>query len=558
VTPPITADLAARVAPGSGAVVHRKPLTVVVASDAETDRIARGLTEVVEQLIAAGDLSFGPVAAGLQQFVVDHQPTGVAAVLDVAPDAIAFLFDQAVAIGDSTTHRASGRSGWTTVFVEGDSVSLVAGPGPERPVDWWSQLWAGTVAGSGVQVDLHRSSWSDLADSQPAIGQIDPDIDRPAGIATNGDGTAIDAMTVDPVTNDATPIDEIAIDVAPIDELPNGDAETDINNNGDAAQAETEINDDDAEAKTEISGLMTDLVAEDPAEDVDALADEPNDGDLGDGDGANSAFADSDLADRDLPAHDPGDTAEPAEDQLADGEPAEQRPSDDGNTADQGVDQHDAEPSIDQDDAEPIAEDEDETQSDEDEDEAESITNEDDGEPVIELGSDQIDLSSSSMPTWSWPPPVPEPAIGGPVETMASASAGARPTGASESAGILDPPPTAPTAEPIAGPPPMPADFPPPGQTADATPEPPSSSVASSHTATGPAAEPAAGPAPFDAQPPPANIAPISGPPPMPGAPTNGVAPSDLPPPPPGAEPIAGPPPMPGAATRRAEDDESD
>ena len=41
VTPPITADHAARVTPGQGTVVHRKPLTVVVSTEGDPDGTAR-------------------------------------------------------------------------------------------------------------------------------------------------------------------------------------------------------------------------------------------------------------------------------------------------------------------------------------------------------------------------------------------------------------------------------------------------------------------------------------------------------------------------------------
>ncbi len=167
--PPISADAAVRLAPGQGIVVHHKPLTVVVAPQGDVERTADAIGREVERLIESGDLSFGPVATGLQQFVIDHQPAGVAAVLDITPDPIAFLFDQAAAIGTGTVHRASGRAGWTTVFVEGDSVSLAAGAGPEQGVVGWSSLWAGVAPGQGAQVTLSRAYDPEAAGDGPDV-----------------------------------------------------------------------------------------------------------------------------------------------------------------------------------------------------------------------------------------------------------------------------------------------------------------------------------------------------------------------------------------------------
>ncbi len=153
---PIDVANAIRLIAGDGVVVHRKPLTVVVAASGPRDLTAQAITGAVEELINTGQLSFGPVAAALQDFVVDRQPRGVAAVLDISPDPIAFLFDQAAAVGPEESHRGDGRAGWTTVFISGDSVSLVVGTESEYPVVEWSQFWAGTIAGQGAQVPLTR------------------------------------------------------------------------------------------------------------------------------------------------------------------------------------------------------------------------------------------------------------------------------------------------------------------------------------------------------------------------------------------------------------------
>ncbi|MGB5758451.1 MAG: hypothetical protein WBM50_16170, partial [Acidimicrobiales bacterium] len=136
-TLPARSGGAAQLLPGDAIVVHRTPLTVVVAVDGEHATVAPVVTAMVDHLIESGQWSFGPVAEALQSFVVSHQPVGVAAVLDVEPDPIAFLFDRAVVFEPTDTHRGDGRSGWTTVFVSGPQVVVAAGDdnldGPSAP-----------------------------------------------------------------------------------------------------------------------------------------------------------------------------------------------------------------------------------------------------------------------------------------------------------------------------------------------------------------------------------------------------------------------------------------
>ncbi|MGI9594516.1 MAG: hypothetical protein ACR2QK_00065, partial [Acidimicrobiales bacterium] len=167
---------AAELIPGDGIVVHRKPLTIVISvADGAAD-IAPLATSLVDELMATGELVFGPVAEALQAFVVAYQPTGVAALLDVAPDPIAFLFDQARVAEVDEAHYGEGRAGWNTVFVAGPMVTLTAGTDSldhERPPGW-SRVIAGTVAGGGARTAIT----SVASPPGPALGQqpLEPDL----------------------------------------------------------------------------------------------------------------------------------------------------------------------------------------------------------------------------------------------------------------------------------------------------------------------------------------------------------------------------------------------
>ena len=222
-TLPARSRSAAQLLPGDAIVVHRKPLTVVVAVDGDHATVAPVATAMVDHLIESGQWTFGPVAEALQSFVVSHQPVGVAAVLDVGPDPIAFLFDRAVVFEPTDTHRGDGRSGWTTVFVSGPQVVVAAGDDnlddPSAP--GWSRLIAGTVAGGGIRMALDASP----AETQPqaeAVAQAaqvedvsvyEPAIDESAGYQSAGHEPAIDHAMVD-----ESAFHEPAIDHAVVDE----------------------------------------------------------------------------------------------------------------------------------------------------------------------------------------------------------------------------------------------------------------------------------------------------------------------------------------------------
>ena len=136
---------AIEVIPGDGIVINRKPLTVVIAAAGDPALIAPAAIDMVDGLARLGDWTFGPVAEALQEYVVANQPTGVAALLDITPDPIAFLFDQAQAAEPGEVHVGQGRGGWNTVFIAGPVVTLTVGGGQA----------AGAVPGLGTPGHRH-------------------------------------------------------------------------------------------------------------------------------------------------------------------------------------------------------------------------------------------------------------------------------------------------------------------------------------------------------------------------------------------------------------------
>jgi hypothetical protein len=145
---------AVQLVPGPGVVVHRAPLTVALSpATGDGGPEAAHLTALVDRLVEEhAELDFAPVAAGLQDFVVAYQPLGVAAVLDLSPEPIVFLFDRAVATNAQVTHRGDGRANWTTDFVAGDSVTLSVAADDSAP--GWARLLGGTVQAAGAVVPL--------------------------------------------------------------------------------------------------------------------------------------------------------------------------------------------------------------------------------------------------------------------------------------------------------------------------------------------------------------------------------------------------------------------
>ncbi len=155
---------AAELIAGEGVVVHRPPLTIVVAPTTDSATIAPLASQLADQLIDEGALQFAPVADALQRFVIAHQPLGIAALLDLAPEPIIFLFDQAEAIevepadrtAEPTVHTGDGRSGWTTELATLPMLTLVAGSDRQLQTaePGWGRLRAGTVPGDGVRIQV--------------------------------------------------------------------------------------------------------------------------------------------------------------------------------------------------------------------------------------------------------------------------------------------------------------------------------------------------------------------------------------------------------------------
>ncbi|MGF1597431.1 MAG: hypothetical protein ACFCVK_10980 [Acidimicrobiales bacterium] len=138
-----------------GAVVRGGRLTVVVSADlaaTEDPALIEATLEVVDRLEASGDWDFDEVAAGLHQLVIDHDPAGVAALLDTDTEPMIFLFDQGLAIEldpvggkERLRHEAMGRTGWTTEIVSGPEI-VIALRGAAQPTGW-TRLRAGAVVG---------------------------------------------------------------------------------------------------------------------------------------------------------------------------------------------------------------------------------------------------------------------------------------------------------------------------------------------------------------------------------------------------------------------------
>ncbi len=183
-----TDEAAAVIQPGHAVVIHRKPLTVIVAvENSVRGDSARAMSALVDKLIDDEQFEFGPVAGALQDFVVERQPAGVAALLDIAPEPILFLFDDATAIAGGETHSGVGRSGWTTAFATANSrVELAAGQNPDGDDSadhGWTQLREGTVGGGSVVVTAQApgiSSTGDTAASTATRGELEEEAETVA------------------------------------------------------------------------------------------------------------------------------------------------------------------------------------------------------------------------------------------------------------------------------------------------------------------------------------------------------------------------------------------
>ena len=309
---PIRSSGAAEILAGEGVVVHRPPLTVVVSVAGSSDNVAPVITNLVDGLVLGGQCDFGSVAEALQNFVVAHQPMGVAAVLDVGPDPIGFLFDQAQITDADITHRGEGRLGWNTIFISGTQATAMAGVEEDfyrDPSDGWVQIWAGTVTGGGARMPLLAGA--EAVDSPEA--QILP---AATGVAAGAAAVvAGSAALASHETDDELPSDTEAVADADLGE---GQDEAEDTAEDEAAEAETAddeaaIADSDQTETTEVA-TETEAAAEaeeteqDPAAAADAaVSGEEETSDEAD-DGADEADAE-------------GSDEDPAPDAEAEGAP---------------------------------------------------------------------------------------------------------------------------------------------------------------------------------------------------------------------------------------------
>ncbi|MCP5035359.1 MAG: hypothetical protein GY939_26470 [Actinomycetia bacterium] len=169
------------IAGANGAVIRRGRLTVVVGNPTEAFTASNPLPgatlEAADRLAAADTWTFEEVAGALHQLVVEYNPLGVAAFIDLDDDPMLFLFDQGEgneleADGKArdrghTQHRAEGRSGWTTTIVSGPIIRIGLKGAP--PPDGWALLREGAVSGTSA---LARVSMAETPLARPAAPPI--------------------------------------------------------------------------------------------------------------------------------------------------------------------------------------------------------------------------------------------------------------------------------------------------------------------------------------------------------------------------------------------------
>ncbi|MDH3683828.1 MAG: hypothetical protein OEV40_28225, partial [Acidimicrobiia bacterium] len=230
-------EFGAIVGGSGGAVVRAGRLTVVVGDPrhpfAPDDTMPVDALALVDRLCRDDAWEFEDVAGALHAFVVEHDPHGVAAVLETDAEAMVFLFDAAEVIEfeagadpalSQRVFKAEGRTGWTTELVAGPMISL--GLQGSTGTLGWTALRSGAVAGDVAVMSLRQSSTTatrppDLA--PPAAAQT---LDLAAS-ATNGvtpehlvgaEGSTGDGPTSTPAdedhdgspSEDAEPLDDVA------------------------------------------------------------------------------------------------------------------------------------------------------------------------------------------------------------------------------------------------------------------------------------------------------------------------------------------------------------
>ena len=290
----------------------------MVAVAGGADNIAPVMTDLVDGLVSSGRCDFAAVAEALQSFVVAHQPMGVGAVLDIGPDPIGFLFDQAQITDQETTHRGEGRMGWNTIFVAGAQATIMAGAEEDfyrDPSDGWALVWAGTVPGGGAKVPLTAGAAAPATPAEPLFDEPTPPPvaevhedsapifgapEAGAAVATAGAAAGAAALGGAVLGSEATDTDDEPTDdesanlepagVGPVDdELPTSDGEPGDNEFVSADEIEdmaaftetTVMNPDDIEPEPEAFGLPGDEPAgTDVAETEDAEGGNEVDGEL--------------------------------------------------------------------------------------------------------------------------------------------------------------------------------------------------------------------------------------------------------------------------------------
>ena len=188
-------DDGAMIAGTTGAIVRRGRLTVVIgdpgrAFDAD-DSLPQATRAAVESLAQDEAWTFEAVAAALHQLVVDYNPPGVAAFLDLDEDPMVFLFDRGEATeldeeaspdaGGHTSHEADGRSGWTTKIVIGPQVRLQLRGAPAP--GGWAFLRDGAVAGAAALTHV-----STAAEEEVAAPEVAPPPAAPPAPPPTADG----------------------------------------------------------------------------------------------------------------------------------------------------------------------------------------------------------------------------------------------------------------------------------------------------------------------------------------------------------------------------------
>jgi len=187
----ITMNAGASIIPGSGSVVKSGPLTLVLAGRSGVG--AAALT-ILDGLASTNSWGFDEVSGALHQIVVDNDPSGVAAVLQIDDEAILFAFDRAEAKAGDATVKGQGRDGWVTGLAESSPVELRLGSVPFSSPSDDIELRAGRVeaAGAIVPVVVPPTKAQPPAGAPPPpipVAQTTPAVTDPAELSSMFDNS---------------------------------------------------------------------------------------------------------------------------------------------------------------------------------------------------------------------------------------------------------------------------------------------------------------------------------------------------------------------------------